>query len=69
MTRSVRIMCFTIGLLLIASAVAVAALPVANFWPWSLLFASAGIGLFVGAYVAMEDADSTAEATAPDSGA
>lgn len=56
MSRSVRVTCLTIGLLLIASAIAVSALPVANFWPWALLFGSVGAGLSMGTWVAFDDA-------------
>ena len=49
MTRSIRIMTGTTGVLLLASALALLLfIPVENAWPWILLFASVGAGLFAG---------------------
>ena len=55
MTRDQRITNATIGILLSISAIAVHLfVPAGNVWPWSLAFASVGIGLCVGAAAALD---------------
>lgn len=67
MTREQRITNGTIGILLCISAIAVQLfVPAANVWPWTLAFASVGIGLVAGAAVA-KDAENRARAQADNS--
>lgn len=48
MTRSVRLMTGTTGVLLLASALLLFFIPMPNAWPWILLFLSLGAGLTAG---------------------
>lgn len=63
MTRSVRLMTGTTGALLLVSAIALLILlPVANVWPWLLLFISVGAGLMTGFVVENDEARASRQA-------
>jgi hypothetical protein len=58
MSREVRIIVTTIGILLCLSAIALPTIvSAAGVWPWVLLYASVGIGLMAGAIAAKDSAD------------